>query len=96
MKQQKLAAALGAALALSYAVAGLAAEPDPNRYLFQHAPGNKAAKFTSNPTTTHHRFVRFSSAPTSERFAFRRNSQRKNTVRAITTAICRMRFKRPE
>ncbi|HET9484512.1 MAG TPA: S8 family serine peptidase [Xanthomonadales bacterium] len=43
MKQQKLAAALGAALALSYAVAGLAAEPDPNRYLFQHAPNGKAA-----------------------------------------------------
>ncbi|HVF34292.1 MAG TPA: hypothetical protein VND91_03100, partial [Candidatus Saccharimonadia bacterium] len=43
MKQHKLAAALGAALALSYALATAAADPDPNRYLFQHAPGNKAA-----------------------------------------------------
>ena len=43
MKQQKLAAALGAALALSWAAAGMAADPDPNRYLFQHAPGGKAA-----------------------------------------------------
>ena len=43
MKQQKLAAALGAALALSFASAAGAAEPDPNRYLFQHAPNGKAA-----------------------------------------------------
>src|SRR5688572_13233350 len=41
--QLKLAAALSAALALSYAAAGWAAEPDPNRYLFQHAPNEKAA-----------------------------------------------------
>jgi serine protease len=43
MKQHKLASALAAVLALSCAATGLAAEPDKNRYLFQHAPGGKAA-----------------------------------------------------